>query len=179
MPFDDDIPSNLIPRALTKVVSPDQLDHKIAAHPMTNRPTAKRTNGSLHPADFRLLAEFRFVLRRFMRFSEAAAAKVGLEPQQHQALLVIKAYEGDGQPSIGHIAEQLGVRHHSAVGLVNRLVEAKLLTRKTDAADRRRVNLGLTSKADRTLEALSSAHRNELRRMAPMLRATLSRLESP
>lgn len=146
---------------------------------MTNRSAIKRTNGSLHPADFRLLAEFRFVLRRFMQFSEAAAAKVGLEPQQHQTLLVIKAYEGDGQPSIGHIAEQLGIRHHSAVGLVNRLVDVKLLMRKTDAADRRRVNLGLTSKADRTLEALSSAHRDELRRMAPMLRATLSRLESP
>lgn len=140
--------------------------------------TTKRSNGGLQPADFRLLAEFRFVLRRFMRFSEAAAAKVGLEPQQHQALLVIKAYEGGDRPSIGYIAEQLGVRHHSAVGLVNRLVKAKLLTRKTDVADRRRVNLGLTPKSDRTLEALSSAHRDELRQMAPMLRETLSRLES-
>lgn len=145
---------------------------------MTNKSTKKLASGSLRHADFRLLAEFRFVLRRFMQFSEAAAAKVGLEPQQHQALLVIKAYEGDGRPSIGHIAEQLGVRHHSAVGLVNRLVVAELLTRKTDAADRRRVKLALTPKANRTLEALSSAHRDELRQMAPMLRATLSRLES-
>jgi DNA-binding MarR family transcriptional regulator len=146
---------------------------------MTHKPRTRHTNGRLRQSDFRLLAEFRFVLRRFMRFSEDAAAKVGLEPQQHQTLLVIKAYEGEGRPSIGHIAEQLGVRHHSAVGLVNRLVEAKLLTRTIDAVDRRRVNLGLTSKADRTLAALSSAHRDELRQMAPMLRATLSRLESP
>lgn len=151
---------------------------ELTAH-MPNKPKKRLTKFSLRQADFVLLAEFRFGLRRFMRFSETAAAKVGLEPQQHQALLVIKAYEGDGLPSIGHIAEQLGVRHHSAVGLVNRLVEAKLLTRKTDAADRRRVTLGLTPKADRTLEALSSAHRDELRQMAPMLRATLSRLESP
>lgn len=145
---------------------------------MTTKSTKKRVNGSLRHADFRLLAEFRFVLRRFMQFSEDAAAKVGLEPQQHQALLVIKAYEGEGRPSIGHIAEQLGVRHHSAVGLVDRLVAAELLTRKTDVADRRRVELGLTAKANRTLEALSSAHRDELRLMAPMLRATLLRLES-
>lgn len=145
---------------------------------MTSRSKKRRANGSLRHADFRLLAEFRFVLRRFMQFSEAAAAKVGLESQQHQALLVIKAYEGDGRPSIGHIAEQLGIRHHSAVGLVNRLVAAELLTRTTDAADRRRVKLGLTTKANRKLEALSSAHRDELRQMAPMLRATLSRLES-
>jgi len=145
---------------------------------MTRKPTRKRANGSLRPADFRLLAEFRLVLRRFMQFSESAAAEVGLEPQQHQALLVIKAYEGDGRPSVGHIAEQLGIRHHSAVGLVDRLVAAELLTRKTDSADRRRVKLGLTPKADRTLEALSSAHRDELRQMAPMLRATLTRLES-
>lgn len=145
---------------------------------MNKKTTTKRSNGSLQHADFRMLAEFRFVLRKFMQFSEGAAAKVGLEPQQHQALLVIKAYEGDGRPSIGYIAEQLGVRHHSAVGLVNRLVAAKFLVRKNDAADRRRVELGLTSKAERTLEALSSAHRDELRQMAPMLRETLSRLES-
>ena len=118
------------------------------------------------------------MLRKFLRFSEGAAARVGLEPQQHQALLVVKAFEDNGRPSIGHVAEQLAIRHHSAVGLVNRLVVAGLLERRTDASDRRRVTLGLTAKANRTLAALSAAHREELRHLAPMLRSTLSKLES-
>ena len=41
--------------------------------------------------DYRMLAAFRLALRRFVHFSETAAEAAGLSPQQHQALLAIRA----------------------------------------------------------------------------------------
>ena len=141
---------------------------------------AKKTHpahaAALAPSDYRLLAEFRHQLRNFLAFSEDAARNAGLAPQQHQALLAIKGF--DGSPTVGDLAERLLVRHHSAVGLVDRLVEARLVMRCHDLHDRRRVTLALTRQADVLLGELSVAHRDELRRMAPMLRAVLDRLET-
>jgi len=37
------------------------------------------------------MAELRYQIRRFMRFSENAAQQAGMEPQQHQLLLTLKA----------------------------------------------------------------------------------------
>jgi DNA-binding MarR family transcriptional regulator len=124
--------------------------------------------------DYRLLAEFRFVQRRFLAFSEAAARRAGLTPQQHQALLAIKGH--DGASTVGDLARQLLIRHHSAVGLSNRLAAAALLKRTPDPRDRRRMTLSLTAKAERILARLSTAHRDELRRLAPTLRAILAEL---
>jgi DNA-binding MarR family transcriptional regulator len=132
----------------------------------------------LRPADYRLLAEFRRHLRVFTAFSEDAARAAGLAPQQHQALLAIKGFQGGVAPTIGELAESLSIRHHSAVGLVDRLVEARLLVRTHDSDDRRRVALVLTRQGEDMLAELSVAHRDELRRMAPMLRAVLARLEA-
>ena len=75
----------------------------------------------LKPEDYRLLAEFRRLLRQFLVFSEQQALGVGLAPQQHQALLAIKG-SPDGPPTVGDLAERLAIRHNSAVGLINRLV---------------------------------------------------------
>jgi DNA-binding MarR family transcriptional regulator len=77
----------------------------------------------LKPEDYRLLAEFRRLLRQFLVFSEQQALGVGLAPQQHQALLAIKG-SPDGPPTVGDLAERLAIRHSSAVGLINRLVSA-------------------------------------------------------
>ncbi|HWD28026.1 MAG TPA: helix-turn-helix domain-containing protein [Rhizomicrobium sp.] len=135
--------------------------------------TARRTAAA--GVDYRLLAEFRFLQRQFLDFSERAARKAGLTPQQHQALLAIRGSDGP-PPSVGYLADQLLIRHHSAVGLANRLVAAGLLKRVADAADRRRVTLAPTAKAEALLAKLSSAHRDELKRMAPTLRAILETL---
>jgi DNA-binding MarR family transcriptional regulator len=127
-------------------------------------------------AHYRTLAEFRYLLRRFGTFSAGAARRAGLTSQQHQALLAIKGFPGPAPIRIGELAEKLQVRHHSAVGLVDRLVARGLLRRRLDRGDRRRVILELTVRGQAVLARLSRAHREELRRLAPMLRSLLRRL---
>lgn len=125
--------------------------------------------------DYRLLAEFRFLLRRFLSFSENAAENAGLATQRHQALLAIKGF--GGQMTIGELANRLFIKPNSAVGLVDRLVTARLLRRGSDSADRRRVVLTLTPAAEKLLEGLTAAHREELAGLAPLLEPLLSRLK--
>jgi len=119
--------------------------------------------------DYRALAQFRHALRQFLAFSEEAAARAGLTPAQHQALLAIKGMPRREQISVGDLAQWLGVRHHSCVGLVERLVVLGLVVKRSDPADRRRVFLGLTARAERKLADLSAVHRDELRRRADAL----------
>src|SRR5919206_1623843 len=95
-------------------------------------------------AEYRALAELRYQIRRFLRFSEREARRAGLEPRQHQALLALKGLPPDRLPTIGELAERLQVEHHSAVELVGRLVERGLVERTRAAADRRLVLLALT-----------------------------------
>jgi DNA-binding MarR family transcriptional regulator len=128
-------------------------------------------------ADYQALANFRYALRQFLEFSASAAKSVGLTPQQHQALLsIIGAPEG--QPiTVGFLAERMLLKHHSTVELVDRLVELDLLSRNPDAADRRKVLLGLTPKGRRLLTKLSTAHIEELRRIRPAFADLLGRLD--
>jgi DNA-binding MarR family transcriptional regulator len=144
---------------------------------MAGRQKPKKTSRALSYKDYQSLAEFRYALRQFLAFSKNAAGRVGLAPQQHQALLVIKGFPGDGAPAIGDLAERMAIRHHSAVGLVDRLVAAGLAVRMGDPHDKRRVTLKLTRKAEAALARLSAANRNELRRLTPLLRPLLSQLD--
>jgi DNA-binding MarR family transcriptional regulator len=126
-----------------------------------------RPHKPLSEADYRDLAEFRYLLRQFMAFSEDAARLAGLSPQHHQALLAIRGY--GGRLTVGELAERLVIKPHSAVGLADRLVEAGLAVRHTNDEDRRRVELTLTSSASQKLDELSQSHRAELKRLAPSL----------
>jgi DNA-binding MarR family transcriptional regulator len=123
----------------------------------------------LNQQDYRRLSEFRYQLRCFLEFSEAAAARAGLTPRQHQALLAIKGAPAGANPSVGYLAERLRIRHHSAVELADRLADAGLITREPDAADRRRVRLRLTAAAEARLAQLSASHLSELNRLRPAL----------
>jgi DNA-binding MarR family transcriptional regulator len=127
-------------------------------------------------ADYGRLAEFRYVLRHFLIFSENAAVTAGLSAQQHQALLAIKAAGAALPITAGLLAEQLGVRHNSAVGLLDRLAEKNLIRRQRNNKDRRQVLILLTPKAERLLARLSATHQCELRRVAPLLRGLLTQL---
>lgn len=133
------------------------------------------TKPRLDRQDYRLLADFRYLLRRFLRFSEDAAAAAGLTTRHHQALLAIKGFSGEGCPAVGDLAERLCIHHNSAVELVNRLEDAGLLTRGHDTGDRRRVLLHLTEAAEATLAGLSVIHLEELRRLRPALLQILHR----
>jgi DNA-binding MarR family transcriptional regulator len=128
----------------------------------------------LADADYERLAEFRYLLRRFLIFSEDAADQAGLTAQQHQALLAIKGFGRDKPMTTGEIAERLGIRHHSAVGLIDRLLSKSLVKRQSGSEDRRQVLVTLTAKAETLLARLSAAHRDELERLAPLLQTLLT-----
>jgi DNA-binding MarR family transcriptional regulator len=125
--------------------------------------------------DYTALAEFRYLVRSFLEFSENEARRAGLTPRHHQALLVIKGYRRGNPVTVGDLAERLKIRHNTAVELANRLVESGLIERIQDEADQRRVLLQLTSSAERHLAKLSAAHRDELSRIKPMLEGILQR----
>lgn len=127
-------------------------------------------------AEYEALAAFRYGLRQFLHFSKAAAEAAGLTPQQHQALLAIKGFPDREKISISELAERLQLRHHSAVGLADRLVSARLAFREPDSKDRRRVYLALTSRGESLLQELSSAHKDQLRRVGPQLSTLLENL---
>jgi DNA-binding MarR family transcriptional regulator len=132
----------------------------------------RRRSAHLDASEYQQLASFRYALRSFLRFSEAAAEKVGLTAQHYQALLAVCA-AADGHVTINDLAQELLIRHNSAVGLVDRLTAQGLLAREPSAEDGRKVYLRLTSKGDRVLEKLAEVHREELRRIGPQLEALL------
>ncbi len=127
---------------------------------------------------YETLAAFRQALRGFLRFSQDAARAAGLTPQQHQALLAIKGFPGRTPISVGELAGRLQLRHHSAVGLVDRLAKARLLRRVPLRTDRRKVTLRLTAGGEKILRKLSAAHLSELRKLRPHLGPLLALLET-
>jgi DNA-binding MarR family transcriptional regulator len=127
----------------------------------------------LKDEDFRALANFRYQLRLFLNFSEKAARDVGLTPQQHQALLAIRGFGLDGL-GVGELAERLLLRPHSASEIVDRLQRVGLIRRASMSQDRRQVRVVLTEEAETKLRRLSQIHRDELRKIGPLLNELLS-----
>jgi DNA-binding MarR family transcriptional regulator len=135
--------------------------------------------GDLSSADYRALADFRYQIRKFLHFSEEAARAEGLEPQQHQMLLAIKALDDTSGPTVGQLAEHLFIRHHSAVGLIDRLEERQLVKRvRASDGDRRQVSVQVTREGEDKLRRLASVHRAELLTSDPgLVKALQSLLE--
>lgn len=120
-------------------------------------------------AEYRRLAAFRRQIRQFLRFSDQAAREAGVEPVQHQLLLAIRGHAPDAEPTIGSLAEALQLRHHSVVGLVDRLEHRGLVSRHRSAEDARRVAVRLTGRGGDVLCDLSRHHLAELRTRGPAL----------
>lgn len=135
--------------------------------------TQGRTETGLSRSQYAALADFRYRLRRFLAFSEAAAAQAGLPAQQHQALLTLAGHEGRGPATVGLLADHLLIAPHTAAELVARMVEAGLVTKTRGEEDRRRMELRLTPRAATLLGALTDAHLEELRHLGPALIAAL------
>jgi DNA-binding MarR family transcriptional regulator len=134
----------------------------------------RRPDGTdLSQADYERLAQFRYLLRHFLIFSETAAEQAGLTPQQHQALLAIKGHREPQLLTAGVLAQRLAILPHSAVGLIDRLELKGLIHRAAVPEDRRRVLVELTGAAEVLLRDLTMAHRDELERLAPLLRSLL------
>jgi DNA-binding MarR family transcriptional regulator len=119
----------------------------------------------LTDADYEDLLSLRTGLRRFLRWSEQQAEVVGLTPSQHQLLLAVRGHTDERGPTVGEVADYLLLRHHSAVGLVDRAEQAGLVTRIRDSADHRVVRLRLTPAGSKLLEVLAELHREELQRL--------------
>jgi DNA-binding MarR family transcriptional regulator len=127
-------------------------------------------------SDYQALAEFRYQIRRFLRFSEQVIRKTGLEKGQYQLMLAIKGMPADVRPRIRELASRLEIRHNSAVELVNRL-EARGFVHRTRAQDdRREVLLALTPKGEKVLAELALHHHDELRSAGPELVTALRRI---
>ena len=124
----------------------------------------------------RTLAEFRYELRRFLLFSESAALKAGLQPQQHQLLLQVAGAPENTAVTISYAAERLGLKHNSAVELVDRSEREGLLERTTDSNDRRRAILLMTRKGRIVLGRLAGDHAKELNDLAPRLTKALKHI---
>ncbi len=99
--------------------------------------------------DYRVLASFRYALRRFLQFSERAAAQLGVTGQQYQALLAVRGFPGRARVTVGELAERMCIQHHSAVGLVDRLAERELVRRAASRGDRRHVFVELTARGEK------------------------------
>jgi DNA-binding MarR family transcriptional regulator len=121
-------------------------------------------------AEYRALAELRYQLRCFLRFSEDAARNAGLEPRQHQLLLAVKGLPADSRPTIGVLAERLQIKPHTAVELVNRLAKGGYVERRQGASeDRRKVVVKLNVKGQAVLRELTLFHKAELQSDGPTL----------
>ena len=130
----------------------------------------------LATGDYAQLASFRFVLRSFLRFSEAAAADVGLTSQHYQAMLILRGWPEEQPVSINDLAQQLLIKHNSAVGLVDRLVDEGLVVRRPSTVDRRKVELRMSSRGRTVLAKLAAMHRQELRRIGPIMERFFSEI---
>ena len=116
----------------------------------------------LAKADFEALSEFRYQLRRFLRFSEQAAESEDLTPQQYLLLLHIKGMPGRETATVGELAERLQMLPHGALALVNRCEAIGLITREEGTSDRRQVLVCLTAVGEERLRCLAALHRAEL-----------------
>src|SRR3954469_19720663 len=112
--------------------------------------------------DYQRLLELRSGLRRVLHWSEDQARAAGLTPAQHQLLLAIRGHDDDRGPTVGDVAAALLLRHHSAVGLIDRAEASGLVVRGPDPGNSSAVRLRLTDRGSRRLEALSELHLEEL-----------------
>ena len=132
---------------------------------------------SLSQEDFTHLLELRTGLRRFLRWSEEQAKTAGLTPAQHQLLLAIRGHPNPDGPTVGEIAEYLVLRHHSAVGLIDRAVAEGLVARNPDPGSKSVVRVTLTDKGAAKLDELSAAHLEEITHLAPTMRTLWEAIE--
>jgi DNA-binding MarR family transcriptional regulator len=149
---------------------PEQPRHSRA--PISGRKNDKK----LSRPEYKALAEFRYQIRRYLRYMEEKARGRGYHPQQYQLLLAIEGLPDGKTPTIKTLAERMQLNHNSTVELVDRCEKRGLLRRTQEGATRREVTLTPTPDGIRMMEDQASASRAELREIGPVLFASLQRL---
>lgn len=137
-----------------------------------------RTPKPLNQTEYQALSEFRYQLRRYLRFMEEKAREAGQNPQQYQLLLAIKGLPGNVSPTIGALADRMQLNHNSLVELVDRCEHRGLLRRARSGKDRRQVELVVTAEGDQMLGKLAAAGREELRTIGPLMAQSVQNLIS-
>lgn len=138
---------------------------------ITSRAPRSRTTSEEAIRD---LAQFRYTLRKFLRFSENAARNYGVTPQQHQLMLGVAGYTGRGSATVSELAEFLQERPHSVVGLIERAAQHGLVRRTQDKSDRRVVNVSLTATGKDILSCLTMLHQAEALRIQELFGSRLA-----
>jgi len=116
----------------------------------------------LSKRDFEILADFRYQIRKFVRFSEQVARQHGITPRQYLLLLHVKGYPGRDWATVGELAERLQAKHHGVVALVSRCEKQGFVERRRSSEDRRRIEIHLLKNGERMLDQLARLHRAEL-----------------
>lgn len=125
-------------------------------------PPVPELPAALGKADFELLADFRYQIRRFLRFSEQVSHEHGITGLQYLLLLQLKGYPGRDWATIAELAERLQSHHHGVVTLVSRCEQAGLVARRKGGGDRRVVQVALLPKGEELLHRLALLHRRQL-----------------
>lgn len=108
-------------------------------------PSAMRLATSVMRVQQLLLAEFDRVLKPF-----------GITFARYE-VLVLLSFSREGRLPLSKIGERLMVHPTSVTNAIDRLVDAGLVTRAVDEADRRRVLASLTPEGKRTLKKATAA----------------------
>ena len=136
----------------------------------------KPSNNDVTLADYRALSEFRYQIRRYLAFSDAAAHAVGLPSRQYQLLLALKGLPEEIEATIGNLAERLNIRHHSAVELVDRLEKRELVQRERSELHRSFVFVRITTEGESVLKKVVATRISDLKVAGPILVKTLTTL---
>lgn len=144
-----------------------------------NRPTNEPRTRLAAPIDYRALAEFRHQLRRYSTFTEHVARAAGVEPQHHQLLIALKGLPSEQRPVVGALAERLQLKHHTVVGLLDRMVSQGWIRRRKSVVDRREIIVELTASGERLLSRLGESHHAELESVGPALVRVLDGIVPP
>ena len=131
---------------------------------------------ALGKKDFETLSEFRYRLRRFLRFSEQVTRKNGITPLQYLLLLHIKGFPGREWATVGELAERLQAAHHGTVALISRCESLGWVERRQGQPDRRAVEVHLTREGEQIAEKMVRLHRDEL--LSPEISALVPDLRS-
>lgn len=112
--------------------------------------------------EFEALSNFRYQLRRFIRFSEDLTRKYGVTNLQYLLLLHVKGYKGRDWATISELAERLQSHHNGVVSLASRCEKLGLIYRKRGTVDKREVEIHLTPVGNKLVRRIAGLHRNEL-----------------
>jgi DNA-binding MarR family transcriptional regulator len=111
---------------------------------------------------YEMLADFRYQLRRFLRYSERVTRSQGITPLQYQLMLQVEGYPGRDWATVTELAERLQAKHHGVVALLTRCAKRGLLARNASVSDRRSVEVRLTPKGKKLLLRIAQVQLEEL-----------------